>query len=484
MFTIRCCIENLIMNWILDYQRTILLALIEVFILGHLIYRSGPLEESEQRDGVGDQHEYTEIPTFLGHLANGNTSHAYHGVEDNTGLDAVAPSNPRPSPLGTYEEILDLPASSAVHRHKYDLVVGNEPSNYHRLQRNSLNPGTRVSLHSNVGPQISNTISEATDITIVDMNSQPKIEIYRSDSSSGISSSSEANDYKCQEKCSQSDPQSDSLYDRPYRHSRGAMQQSSLDQETAQEYGQLGGHTHPRKDTNVPPPTSNTGSQLDSLEALPGTNTGGYNHLRPKSKDLTSQSEPLSEFEVLYTSPMVAGAKHPRIMEKVGCGTVNHYHVLEGPETQVVTPGNPGDSGSEISSTQVSAPKVTEYSRLDHPKLSLENGFSANETVFEVLYEDRSKVANPHPARAAAHPPPLTGTNTSPESFLRTGKGQGGGYDHLEPQAQAGPRHQYTSIIPSHRDLPSQNVYAQPIVSTPDLYISEKGHVYHVLESK
>lgn len=458
----------------------------------NLVYRSGPLEESGQKDGSGDQHEYTEIPTFLGHLANGNTSHAYRDVEDNIELIMVTPSNQRP---GTYEEILELPETSAVHRHKYDLVVGNEPSNYHRLQHNSLNQGARVSLHSNVGPQISNTFSEATDVTVVDIEpeaSQPKIDIYQSDSSSGISSSSEANDYKYQEEHPQSvadisDPdfaQSETLYDRPYHRSNVTLQQSSLDHENVQDYGQLGVHSHPRKETSILPVTSNTGSQLESLEDPPQTKTGDYNHLRPKSREstaLTPQSEPLSEFEALYASPTVAGAKHPKIMEKAGSGTGNYYHVLEGPETQVITADNLGGSSSENSHTAMK--DFGEYSHLDHPNLPLENGFSANETVFEVLY-DQSKVANSYPAQSAVNPQLLTAPNSSPESPLRPVKGQGKGYDHLEPQVQAGPRHQYTSINPSLRDCPSQNMYAQPIVSTPDLYISERGHVYHVLESK
>ena len=398
----------------------------------------------------------------------------------------VTPSNHRSSLPGTYEAILlQQPAC----RHKYDLV-GHTSSDYHRLQHNNLKPGVCLSLHINIGPQVSNPASETTDIAAMDIErgvTRPKIDIYQSDMSLNTNSSSEDSNHH--EVHHLSDPDitlSESLYDRLHQCSSSNTKQQ--DHTNVDGYSQLDGH----RKTSVTVPTPATISHSQNHQHSPQTEVGDYSCLEPKSQDSTS----LTEFEALYMFPTVPGVKHPKIVEKTTSNTEHHYHVLEGPGTQ---DGADSLGGSDSNTTDkplhngacrvpLKQSKDNGYSCLEHTKLTAENGFDADENYFEMLYEKQPiAAASSYPATAAVHVTNLHSLRTTksypegiPKPPPRTVKSQDEGYDHLEPQDL---KHKYTAIIRSCRNKPSQHLYAQPIVSTPDMYISEKGHVYHVLDT-
>ena len=391
----------------------------------------------------------------------------------------VTPSNHRNSLPGTYEAILLQPPA---HRHKYDLV-GNTSSDYHHLQHNSLMPGVRLSLHINFGPQVSNP---ASDIAAMDIGAtRPKIDIYQSDMSLNTNSSLENSNR--QETHHLSDPNltlSESLYDRPQHCLSGGTKQE--DHTSIEGYSQLDGH----RKTSVSVPTPATISQSENQQRSPQREVGDYSCLQPKSQDSTTLPQ-LTEFEALYMSPTVPGVKHPKIVEKTKCNTEHHYHVLEGPGTQDEADNLGGNDSTTTDEDGGMLPKQSKnsgYSCLERPKLTPENGFNADENYFEMLYEKQPIAAtSSYPATAAVHVANLHSLRTTksypegiPDPPPRTVKSQDGGYDHLEPQDL---KHKYTAIIRSCRNKPSQHLYAQPIVSTPDMYISEKGHVYHVLET-
>lgn len=389
----------------------------------------------------------------------------------------VTPSNHRSSLPGTYEAIL---LQQPARRHKYDLV-GNTSSDYHHLQHNH-----HLSLHINIGPQVSNPPFEMTDVAAMDIErgvTRPKIDIYQSDMSLNTNSSSEHSNHH--EVHHLSDPDitlSESLYDRPHQClSSGTKHQ---DHTNVDGYSQLDGH----RKTSVTVPTSATISHSQNQQHSP-QEAGDYSCLEPKSQDSTS----LTEFEALYMFP---GVKHPKIVEKTTSNTEHHYHVLEGPGTE---DGADSLGGSDSNTTDkplhngacrvpLKQSKDNGYSCLEHTKLTTENGFDADKNYFEMLYEKQPiAAASSYPATAAVHVTNLHSLRTTksypegiPDPPPRTVKSQDEGYDHLEPQDL---KHKYTAIIRSCRNKPSQHLYAQPIVSTPEMYISEKGHVYHVLDT-
>ena len=360
--------------------------------------------------------------------------------------------------------------------------MGNTSTDYHHLQHNSLMPGVRLSLQIHFGPQVSNPASDITAMDIELGATRPKIDIYQSDMSLNTNSSLENSNR--QETHQLSDPNltlSESLYDRPHHCLSGGTRQQDVEG-----YSQLDGH----RKTSVSVPTPATVSQSENQQSSPQREVGDYSCLQPKSRDSTTLPQ-LTEFEALYMSPTVPGVKHPKIVEKTKCNTEHHYHVLEGPGTQDEA-DNLGDNDSTTTDKDGGwLPKQSKdsgYSCLERPKLTQENGFNADENYFEMLYEKQPiAAASSYPATAAVHVANLHSLRTTksypegiPDPPPRTVKSQDGGYDHLEPQDL---KHKYTAIIRSCRNKPSQHLYAQPIVSTPDMYISEKGHVYHVLET-
>ena len=139
---------------------------------------------------------------------------------------------------------------------------------------------------------------------------------------------------------------------------------------------------------------------------------------------------------------------------------------------------NDGDYHHLERSLSINAPRHT--TTTSESESSREYQCNSNSQLFDdVQYSRLEQPAVKKVGKASTLPSKASQENeklyTQSSNDLQESGGKGSSsYNHLE-------KHKYTPIVTTLQN--TRHVYSHPIVSTPEMYISERGHVYQILET-
>lgn len=326
---------------------------------------------------------------------------------------------------GTYE---DLPPDP-LQKHQYDTVLVNGSSNYHRLhmQHHSHEAKAQTGSKLAVSRQHSApTVEGYATVTSPNSNGTPKrhIDIYQY---------TDDEDYSRLKRSASSTLPSSDLELQEKNNIYSAVNYSCLDSQQCR--SSLATKASPTIRRKLPPK-----SHYETLEVYPGAT----------QNDGDDYSEVT---DTLYDIPPDARHAHSPQTPSGNSNNSDGYSHLE----TLWIDNNP----APIEQGPPTLNDPEDYSHLEALSPKAEAQHSLSDDLFEALYD--------------RHDP---GNATHNQSVHADTKG----VRFEAPKVS----HAYAPVLPS-QPQPQQpvlhHVYSLPIVSTPEMYISEMGHMYHVLES-
>ncbi len=481
-----------------------------------------------QDDGQQDKrvtsvvHDYTEIPNFLEECGttvyqntsgNGSTKPGYYddvlpdpsrsvhrqNIKEDRGNGSAKP--------GYYDDILpDL--SRSVRRHSYDKVMDDVSSDYHRLQHNGsginpLSPGSESKVKSlesshhriNIYEEEVRSQSSEEDYHHLDRRATTAIPL-TTVACSKRSSTSTAHD--------EAEASEEARYSQIYPKAAPIGAVGRLPQQVEDEE-QLPEASEEARYSQIYPkaaPISAVGrlpQQVEDEEQLPEVKQ--YESLyRSLSQDRDRQFSISGSGSASISSH---SKSHDEVPQDVTETKLLEFESLYSPLSEFgVVIAKAEDCGTEKSTE--TAPSE-EYSQIntwvDFRAPKREESINVGSiSSYPGDNPSREHEATPQcsvtPSDKASYynhmePQQIRDEEGSSKSLLVNGGGCGqtdtqqsspaaadGDYSHLELEF---PIHNYTPILPNQRNTPE--VYNVPIVSTSELYQSEKGHIYRVLET-
>lgn len=410
-------------------------------------------------------YDYTEIPNFMEAVSTG----VYQNVKES---DSSKP--------GYYDDVLpDL--SCSVRRHSYDKVIDDELSGYHRLQHK----GSVCSQASQWGlrPQTSRHSSTATDITNISHScefsikspegSHHRINIY--DEGLGSQSSNEEEYHRLDRHTSTTTPTASSKPLAQLSPDRAEVledcEYSKLDLKPAPTNGE---RSLQQTDYKVQQhksvhraPLQDRGNSSCSGSATVSRHSKEGGEVCESAVEMTQ-----SEFESLYSPPSEFGVVIAKTdeadcetRETLGPAQTDTYEY-----TQTETVDSWVKPITEGKQTKAGGASVCTTKDPSSPnKDDLQSPLPTGGANYYNCPETQERVAGEQE---------FSGEGKRTRKLKPVSQPANGEYSHLELEC---PVHNYTPIIPTQQNVPS--VYNVPIISNAEMYRSEQGHLYHVLES-
>lgn len=436
-------------------------------------HNAAAIELEPQKD-----HDYSEIAAFLGSGAEGSAQGAkYETIQDSS--NSKREGSGHTHVVITYEDVLPDPAQMG-RRHPYDVVEDASPD-YHRLQHeNSLrSQGSRPgSFKLRASVQLSNS-SNGSSLASADalQATRPHIDIYQSELD--ISSDDEYSHLGRSESTLEGSA-AQQQQQRSVLQPRGIDPALSLSESLLPLVNTMYNKTPLSRSATLPIASTSTLREdeenqtevkqplveefeslieaSDTADAAPPVQpaqgedeTDTYSRLVETGKGARTSAE-VNQAEVLQEALYSAVSESPQAQVETG-GNDHEYHELEGPQiVSKATPGSapPAEQGTAPDGTNSQKSKRQgEYNHLE-PKKALGKSKSftlgTSGTVFTILAE-----------------------TSNPELGIDGVNG-----DLQLPATDS--KHTYTPLIKE-----SIHTYTMPILSTPEKYVSEHGHVYHTL---